>query len=212
MHHQPRPCAAARQRGFTLIELMVTVSIVAILGMLAAPSLQNLMGKIRMGSLSTQFTGQLLRARTEAVNRNACTVMCISANTTTAIVASDGPVPTVTSGPSCAGTGSNWQAASPGGWIVFFNEACDDANLPARPEDYLAVQTSASGDYRLDSTGNGQVDKLRFQATGRPNLSAIASFNLYYKSATDPLTLQYGQKICVDMLGRTRTVASAQNC
>jgi type IV fimbrial biogenesis protein FimT len=68
---QPRRAARrARQGGFTAIELMVTVAVVAILAALAAPSFQQLIATQRIKSVASALTESLWVARSEALKRN----------------------------------------------------------------------------------------------------------------------------------------------
>ena len=60
-------CAA--WRGFTLIELMVTLSVLAIVLSLAAPSFAELMAANRLSTQTNEFVGSLNLARSEAVRR-----------------------------------------------------------------------------------------------------------------------------------------------
>lgn len=58
-----------RPRGFTLIELMVVISILAILLAAVAPSFRNFMGTQYVKSASYDLTADLLLARSEALKR-----------------------------------------------------------------------------------------------------------------------------------------------
>ncbi|CAN7538027.1 GspH/FimT family pseudopilin [Variovorax paradoxus] len=58
------------QAGFTAIELMVTVAVVAILATLAAPSFQQLIATQRIKSVASALTESLWVARSEALKRN----------------------------------------------------------------------------------------------------------------------------------------------
>jgi type IV fimbrial biogenesis protein FimT len=60
-----------RQRGFTLIELMVVVAIAAIVLTLAAPSFTGYMNKKRVEGVAAELATDIQFARTEAVARNA---------------------------------------------------------------------------------------------------------------------------------------------
>lgn len=59
----------ARFGGFTLIELMVTLTVLAILLSIAAPSFSNLMAANRMSTQTNEFITALNLARSEAVRR-----------------------------------------------------------------------------------------------------------------------------------------------
>ena len=65
-----RPVAGAiKVRGFSLIELMVTVGILAILAALAGPSFQPLIDKWRMTQAIENMKSTMYYARAEAVKR-----------------------------------------------------------------------------------------------------------------------------------------------
>ena len=66
----PRVKAAfGNSRGLTLVELMVTLAVLAILLSLAAPSFSSLLASTRMSSQTNEFMGALNLARSEAVRR-----------------------------------------------------------------------------------------------------------------------------------------------
>ena len=59
-----------RHGGFTAIELMITLAVVAILSALAAPSFQQLIATQRVKSVASALTESLWVARSEALKRN----------------------------------------------------------------------------------------------------------------------------------------------
>lgn len=87
----------AHMRGFTLIELMVTVTVLAILLMVAIPSFNSALINYRLTSISNTFVASAQLARSEAIKRNSRVTMCKSAN-----------------GVDCT-TSGGWQQ----GWILF---------------------------------------------------------------------------------------------
>ena len=65
----PSRVTGAQQSGFTAIELMVVVSIVAILAALAAPSFTPLIERWRVRQAAENLTSSLYFARSEAIKR-----------------------------------------------------------------------------------------------------------------------------------------------
>jgi type IV fimbrial biogenesis protein FimT len=63
--------ARAHQRGLTLIELMVTLSIAAILVVAAAPAFQDYISNSRLRESGNALYAQALFAQSEAIKRNA---------------------------------------------------------------------------------------------------------------------------------------------
>jgi type IV fimbrial biogenesis protein FimT len=86
-----------RQSGFTLVELMIAVAVVAILLGLALPSFQGSMRSNRVATTSNELLGSLSLARTEAIRGLGPAGVCASAD-----------------GATCAAT-TDWA----NGWIVW---------------------------------------------------------------------------------------------
>jgi prepilin-type N-terminal cleavage/methylation domain-containing protein len=56
-----------KEQGFTLIELMITIAILAIIATMAAPSFGNLIQKQNLNRSTQELIGQLNNARSKAV-------------------------------------------------------------------------------------------------------------------------------------------------
>lgn len=71
---------AKREQGFTLLEIVVTVAIVAILASVAVPSFAQVLAKNRTSGYTNDFVAALNLARSEAVAKRVATKVCTSAN------------------------------------------------------------------------------------------------------------------------------------
>jgi type IV fimbrial biogenesis protein FimT len=97
-----RPDIVALPRGFTTIELMIVVSIVAIVAAIAVPTLRDTLNDFRQRSALSLLASDLNQARGEAIKRNKRVLLCVRNS----------------AGTGCAAS-TNWLA----GWV-----ACADSN------------------------------------------------------------------------------------
>jgi type IV fimbrial biogenesis protein FimT len=86
-----------RAHGFTLIEVVITMAVAAILLSLAVPSFRYVTNSNRIAGESNGLVGDLQFARAEAIKEGRTVTVCVS-----------------TDGNTCAST-ATWQS----GWIVF---------------------------------------------------------------------------------------------
>lgn len=181
------PCL--RVSGLTLIELLVTIALMAILLSVAAPSMMGFVARSSMRGISGDFTLAMQRARTEAINKNQCVAICMST--------------TVGGTNKCATTGSNWAT----GWLVFSAPSCGNItntrpNTSLTPPDaILFVREPANTRYELNASSGTR--SVVFNARGLPSSATLDSFNLVDTSA--PLSDTINRSFCLDMAGRIRT-------
>jgi type IV fimbrial biogenesis protein FimT len=102
----------AKPRGFTLIELMVTLAVLAILSLLALPSFRTWVGNSRVRAVASDFTDGLRLAQTESLRRSRQTVFALT-NQTTAMTGGANVVPAYSPVPSSAVNASNWAVNIP---------------------------------------------------------------------------------------------------
>lgn len=131
-----------KPRGFTLLELLVVISIAAVLTGLAVPSFRDSIRSAESRTAATDFYGDLARARSEAIARNADVSIC----------ARDLSNPSV---PACQSASSNWE----NGWVVYAGGS------PASP---IAIHAELPNQLTLQ----GVSSPLIFTAAGRVNASA----------------------------------------
>jgi len=80
LHNRHDRPGAARAGGFTLIELMVTLSVLAILAAAAIPNFSSFLHRSRMTSESSRLISDIETARSEAARRNATVTICPTAD------------------------------------------------------------------------------------------------------------------------------------
>lgn len=130
-----------RVRGFTLVELMVSIGILAILTAVAIPSFTSVMVNYRLTTIANTFVASAQLARSEAIKRNGRVTMCKSA---------DGLI--------CTTTG-DWQQ----GWIIFQdidnNAVKDPAEVIVHTESALPANFSMKYDINYISyTASGGTE------------------------------------------------------
>ena len=146
--------AATRQRGLTLLELLVTLAVVAIVISIGAPSLSGGLNDSRLRTSANSLQSSLSAARSTAVAKGVVVTVCKS-----------------TTGQTCA-TDSDWAE----GWMVFIDkgtigtvDAADtDLSTASASDQRVLVQQSVGESVTVvakSSTG-GALNYISFQPTG----------------------------------------------
>ena len=143
-------------KGFTLLELMVTVSIMAIIAGIAVPSYRSLIEGNLLRTNSQTFYASLVLARSEAVKNNQPVALCKSTNQT-----------------SCATSGT-WD----GGWLVYLDA---NSNSSFDSGEVLLHTHAAVNGSTLRAT-DASLHQLVYQADGTQRVAV--SFNVCITSDT----------------------------
>jgi type IV fimbrial biogenesis protein FimT len=136
---------SAPATGFTMIELMVVVVVMAVLLGVAVPSFQAVMNANRLAGASNELMASLQTARMEAVKRNARVGLCLSkGSNSTAPVCSNDDVD---------------------GWIVFVDASKDD-KYDSGTDTLLRTSTAASNVVVTASATPATAGAIVFRADG----------------------------------------------
>lgn len=174
-----------RSQGLTLIEMLITLGILAIMSAVALPSLMDTLSRMSVNSASRVFNNTLSLARSEAVKRGRNVSICPSA-----------------SGTDCAA--GVWSS----GWIIFI-DANGDANGSAGSVDagdeVLRV-FAPLGDVRLTVTPSTNL--VAYDNKGFGAIAALLTFKL---CPVDNVS-RNARQVEVSLSGRPRSISTGVNC
>ncbi|WON79563.1 prepilin-type N-terminal cleavage/methylation domain-containing protein [Acinetobacter sp. UGAL515B_02] len=67
-----------KMKGFTLIELIITITVLAILATIAVPSFNSLLNRLKLNASARELMTKLVEARTQALTIRQTTGVCVS--------------------------------------------------------------------------------------------------------------------------------------
>lgn len=118
------PSSSRRPAGFTLLELLITLSVAGILLGLAAPSFNGMLLDSQRTGVVNSFVHGIYLARSTAVTQGHTVAICRSMD-----------------GATCSNGTADWQE----GWIVFVNSDRDEPPMRDENEQILSVQAPWRG-------------------------------------------------------------------
>ena len=203
--------------GFTLVELMVTVAVAAILMAIAVPNMRSVIQNTRISNQINELTSDLNFARSEAIKRGSDTTV---SNVT--ICKSDNPTAAT---PTCNATALGWDM----GRIIFIDGTPAVGATAAIPpngdheaaEPLLRIREVLDGANTLtanDTSGAGGAfpnaqNLVVYTRTGgttivpSPPAVPAAEFNL-----CDARGANYGRRLTIGPTGRATVIKPATGC
>jgi type IV fimbrial biogenesis protein FimT len=142
-----------RRAGTTLVELLTTLTIVAILATVAVPSLHVFQLNSRRAAVVNGFLHSLFLARSEAIKRGQIVSVCRSSD-----------------GKNCESGTGDWRS----GWIVFANRDRDDPPERDSGEDVI---TSSGG------WPGGSITSNRRAYSFRPTTQGVVNGTIVFCDA-----------------------------
>ncbi|HHH48256.1 MAG TPA: prepilin-type N-terminal cleavage/methylation domain-containing protein [Gammaproteobacteria bacterium] len=168
--------------GLTLVELLVTLALVAIIASQAVPGFSSMIKGNRLAAETNTLVSDINLARSEAIKRGTRVILCRSADPSAA-------------SPSCGGAANTWTT----GWLVFasgdanntYDSATDTLIRIGKPRGgQVTIKTNATSNNNLeydpdgttneggataifaicDERGEAQGRQIQVNGTGRPRL------------------------------------------
>lgn len=166
------------EKGFSLIELMITLLIAGIIVAMGLPQLREVSNTIRFSNIQQNLLSNLLYARSEAVKTGSNTIACAS-----------------TDGATCAADPTLWSQ----GWVIFTDENSNGV-FDAGVDTLRRSQTIES----IASITWSNSTPIVFQGDGTVNNTSSGNF-LICDSLT---TSKIARGVTINLSGRVRSANS----
>lgn len=194
--HRARALRAPdRERGVTLIELMVTVAVLVVIVALGAPSMSAFLERRAVDGVTEQFASDIRLARTEAMKRGMTVSVCVRSE------AVNNGVSTL----SCAAAQGARGFAN--GWLVFSDVKADGSYAASEGDSLIKDQQAASNLVTSMLENSGAVS-YTLQNTG---IMAGASGHITVLPASGTSQQRVGCVI-INFAGRARIETGKSSC
>jgi type IV fimbrial biogenesis protein FimT len=184
-------------RGFTLIELMITLAVAAVLLTVGVPGYQSFVRNARLIEQTNAIVVDLQFARSEALKRRQPVMLCRSADPTAGT-------------PTCGGTANDWSS----GWLVFVDADADGSYSPAN--DTLLRAKNVTFDtvkIKANSTADASTG-IAYRYDGRLSIpvGATARFTVCDdRNADADFDEAYGRELSLTRVGNLKVVKGTIN-
>ncbi|MEE9358332.1 MAG: GspH/FimT family pseudopilin [Sedimenticolaceae bacterium] len=176
--------------GFTLIELIITLAVAAVVLTLAAPALRDTLIRNRVATEINSLAATLNQGRSEAIKRGRSVTLCSSSNGTSCCSSSNGT--------SCA---KNWQ----NGWILF-EDSNADGTFDSSDETAIKVSSGfTSSDTLAYAASTATSSYVRFKSNGFSK--EAGSFKLCESGSA----VKYARALYISTTGRIRLSSDSDN-
>src|SRR5574343_132512 len=167
--------------GFTLVELMVSLAILAIISAIAVPNFNNFIQHTQMTSWTNDLISDLVLARSEAAKRGSAVSVCASAN-----------------GTSCGGSWAD-------GRIVFSDSGGPNRNVgdgTLNGNDTLIRSSKKTGtSTTVTASGFTNSGFVSFGPTGSASIASNVTPGTFKICDNNPGN--HGRQISISAMGRT---------
>ena len=174
---------AQNNLGFTIIELMLTVTLLAVMVGIAVPGFATLMQNNNLTTSTNRFVSNLSLARNEALSKNTTVIMCTITSTT----------PPLAYPLSCA-TDGFWET----GWIIAVDP---DGSNNFDEEEIMFVAESMPNGFTLRSENTVFTNRVAYSSAGDATGDLGSAADIFNLCDADADTTR-GRSIHLNGVGR----------
>lgn len=171
--------------GFTLVELLITITIISITLAMAVPNFTALVNSNATASQTNHFSSAIGAARSEAITRNTSVIICKRNNLT------------------CS-NGVQWES----GWIIFADNDGDDA-LDSGEE--LRYIDALRDNYTLRPS-TATLNWLRFQSDGKVSSNLSTFSGVTFRLCGPDGDITESRAITFNVVGQARLARGTTSC
>ena len=180
MKYQTRQFSnSSSQTGFTIVELIITLAIAALLLTQAVPSFNTMIQGSKLSTDTNDLVADINNGRSEAISRGVPVIICRSDDPRLATAV-------------CDGAGA-WTT----GWLLFADDNRDGA-FTAASDTLIRIGQPASSTITIISNGFSQ---LQYNADGTTSSAGLSIF-----AVCDDRGEDFGRRIQVNTTGRPRLI------
>ena len=170
--------------GFGLVELMITIAMIAVLTAIALPSYSNSIRNNRVATQTNDLLGAINFARNESITRSRGVTIC-AADTTGAL-------------PTACGAASAWTT----GWMAFIDDTAASDAAPPTAIDGEDVLRTWVGNSNNVLTASGGQSFIRFNPRGMAASDPAPPVSFTLKPVSN-CSNQQQRTITINSLGRS---------
>jgi type IV fimbrial biogenesis protein FimT len=180
--HRTDKFGSHSQAGFTLVELIITMAIAAIIMTQAVPAFSTTIKNNRLATETNKLVADINLARSESIKRGVNLIMCSSTNPSAAA-------------PTCADS-ATWTT----GWLVFADDNAS-GDFEAANDTLIRIGLGQSAGSSIGFISNANT--LTYTAQGLTTSAATTVVAI-----CDDRGTSFGRQIQINPTGRPRLVAS----
>lgn len=142
LHYKMTLAHKQKHLGFTIIEMIITVALLAVMLGVAVPGFSSLFANNKLTEVSNRFLSSMIFARSEAINRNDSVSMCLLND---------------------AGNGCDNDGRWEDGWMIWVDT---NSSNTFNVGEEIAVEAPLPNNYTLRADNNNFTNSITFSPAG----------------------------------------------